>query len=186
MARPVEYDLENVLDRAMEIFWQKGYEAVSMAELVSHTGLNRGTMYSLFKDKEGLFKDALNNYYKRRASNQVSILKDNPGKKGIELFFRNFAFSENYKGCLFSNTMCEKDFLDTQAYEIPEEFFKKILMQLELNLQQAKEMDEFSSDERAMSLTIITMVHGFHVHGKYNSSKKDGEIIIKNILNMIR
>ncbi len=45
MARPVEYDLEKVLDNAMEIFWQKGYEGVSMAELVLHTGLNRRTMY---------------------------------------------------------------------------------------------------------------------------------------------
>ena len=186
MARPVKYDLENVLDSAMEIFWQKGYEAVSMAELVSHTGLNRGTMYSLFKDKKGLFKDALNNYHRKRASNQISILKENPGKKGIELFFRNFTFSNNYKGCLFSNTMCEKDFLDTQSYEIPEEFFKKVRTQLEINLKQAKEMKEFSTDPRAMALTIVTMIHGFHVHGKYNSSKEDGAVIIKNILSMIR
>ena len=76
MARPVEYDLNKVLDSAMEIFWQKGYEGVSMAELVSYTGLNRRTMYSLFTDKEGLFKDALENYYSKLSAQKLTILKN--------------------------------------------------------------------------------------------------------------
>ena len=90
MARPVEYDIEEVLNNAMELFWEKGYEGVSMGQLVKYTGLNRRTMYSLFKDKEGLFKDALENYYIKRSAQKIAILKNNAGKKGIELFFQNF------------------------------------------------------------------------------------------------
>ena len=101
MARPVEYDLNKVLDSAMEIFWKKGYEGVSMAELVSHTGLNRRTMYSLFKDKEGLFKDALENYYSKLSAQKLTILKNNPGKKGIELFFQSFTFKKILKVVYF-------------------------------------------------------------------------------------
>lgn len=186
MARPVEYDLEKVLDDAMEIFWTKGFEGVSMAELVEHTGLNRRTMYSLFKDKEGLFKDALDNYYTKRSAEKITILRENPGKVGIELFFKNFSFGENFKGCLFSNSMREKEALSKETYNIPKEYFETISKALEKNLKEAKEMGEFGGDENAMALTIITFIHGFHVFGKYNHSKEDGDLIIKNMLTMIR
>ncbi|GEM_PF-1624296 len=186
MARPIEYDLEKALDNAMEIFWKRGYENASMAELASSTGLNRGAIYSLFKDKEGLFKDALDNYYPRKAARQIKVLKENSGKKGIVLFFEDFKFRKNYKGCLFSNTMSEKFFLDAQSYSIPTEFFSKVKVQMEENLNQAKEMGEFTGDSKAMALTIITLIHGFHVYGKYNSSKEDSNSIINNILSMIK
>lgn len=186
MARPVEYDLEKVLDNAMEIFWQKGYEGVSMAELVSHTGLNRRTMYSLFEDKEGLFKDALDHYYTKMALRQLSILKNNPGKKGIELFFQYFGFEDNFKGCLFSNTIREKEFMRIDTYNIPKDYFDDVRLQLEKNLTEASSNGEFSGDIKAMALTIVTMIHGFHVYGIYNQSKEDGEAIIKNILSMIK
>ncbi len=186
MARPVEYDLDKVLDSAMEIFWQKGYEGVSMAELVSYTGLNRRTMYSLFKDKEGLFRDALENYYSKRSASKLTVLRENSGKKGIEVFFQTFMFSDNFKGCLFSNTMREKDFMNDETYNIPKEYFDNICAQMEINLSQAKEMGEFSGDARSMAMIIITFIHGFHVYGKYNHSKEDSDTIIKNILSMIR
>lgn len=186
MARPVEYDLDKVLDNAMEIFWKKGYEGVSMSQLVSFTGLNRRTMYSLFKDKEGLFRDALDNYYAKRSASKLTILKENPGKKGIELFFQTFVFCNDFKGCLFSNTMREKDFMNEETYNIPKEYFENIREQIEINLSQAKEMGEFHGDEKSMAMTIITFIHGFHVYGKYNHSKEDSDTIIENILSMIR
>ena len=185
MARPVEYDIEKVLNNAMELFWEKGYEGVSMGQLVQYTGLNRRTMYSLFKDKEGLFKDALENYYIKRSAQKIAILKNNAGKKGIELFFQSFTFTQNFKGCLFSNTLSEKDFLTEETYNIPKEYFQKIIAQLENNLKEAQKLSEFNGDPKAMALVLITLVHGFHVHGKYNSSKSDSDIIITNILNMI-
>ena len=185
MARPTEYNIEKVLDNAMDIFWEKGYEGVSMAQLVEHTGLNRRTMYSLFKDKEGVFKDALDNYYLKVSAEKITLLKNNPGKKGIELFFKSFMFTENFKGCLFSNTMREKDCMDEKTYDIPKSFFEKITSQMEINLLEAKNNNEFTGDIKAMALTIITFIHGFHVFGKYNQSKEDSQLIIKNILSMI-
>ncbi len=186
MARHAEYDIDEVLDKAMELFWKRGYEGVSMAELVEHTGLNRRTMYALFKDKNGLFKEALDRYYMKSGSKKLKILKENPGKKGIELFFRQFSFSEDFKGCLFSNSLNEKVFIKTDTYKIPTEYFKKIRLGLKTNLEQAKKDGDFHGDVNAMSLTLLTMIHGFHVHGKYNCSKEDSKIIIDNILSMIK
>ena len=186
MARPVEYDLEKVLDSAMQLFWKKGYSGVSMAELVAHTGLNRATMYALFKDKEGLFKDALDNYYSKMSIRKLTTLKNNPGKKGLELFFESFGFNDDFKGCLFSNTMREKEFLNEETYNIPKEYFDTVGLQMQTNLEQAALDGDFHGDARSMALTLVTMIHGFHVHGKYNQSKADSEAIIKNVLSMIR
>ena len=186
MARPVEYDLQNVLDNAMEIFWKKGYKGVSMTQLVEQTGLNRRTMYSLFNDKEGLFKDALDNYYLKRSSQKLEILKSNLGKDGLVLFLRSFTFGKNFKGCLFSNTMREKDFVNESTYSIPKEYFDDLKNQIETNLIQAKKDEEFNGNIKAMALTIITFIHGFHVHDKYNHSKEDSKLIIENIIDMIR
>lgn len=186
MARPVEYDIEKVLDNAMEIFWQKGYENVSMADLVSYTGLNRRTMYSLFTDKEGIFKDALDNYYAKRSLNLINILKNNSGKKGIEMFLDNFNFHDKFKGCLFNSCMSKGEFMNEDAYKIPKDFFTSLRTQFEENLKTAAKEGEFNGDVKAMALTIITIIHGFNVHGKYNHSKEDGELIKKSILNMIQ
>jgi TetR/AcrR family transcriptional repressor of nem operon len=186
MARPVEYDLNKVLDNAMDIFWKKGYSGVSMADIVEHTGLNRRTMYSLFKDKEGLFRDSLDHYFIKLSSAKLAVLKNNPGKKGIELFVGTFKFTNDFKGCLFSNSICEKDFLQTKTFDIPKEYFINIRKGMEENLVQAKELGEFSGDPRAMALTLLTVIHGFHVYGKYNHSKDDSDAIFKNVLSMIR
>lgn len=186
MARPVEYDLENVLDNAMELFWQKGYENVSMANLVSQTGLNRRTMYSLFKDKDGIFKDALDNYYLKRSSKIIALLKDNPGKRGIELFLNNFSFDDKFKGCLFNNCMGKGEFMNDKTFEIPKTYFENLRLQIEKNLEEAKSNREFNGDVKTMALTIMTIIHGFNIYGKYNHSKEEGKLIMNNILNMIK
>ena len=186
MARPAEYDIEEVLDNAMNIFWEKGYEGVSMAQLVERTGLNRRTMYSLFKDKEGIFKDALDHYYTQRSLKKLTILQEDSGKQGIVSFFQSFSFEKNFKGCLFSNTMREKGCMTEDTYNIPKEYFDTILRQLEVNLTEAKDAGEFTGDVKAMALTLITFIHGFHVYGKYNHSKEDSASIIRTIISIIR
>ena len=55
MARQREFDREEVLDRALEAFWARGYEATSIQELVDCMGLQRGSLYNTFGDKHGLF-----------------------------------------------------------------------------------------------------------------------------------
>ncbi len=186
MARPVEYNLNQVLDKAMDIFWEKGYESVSMADLVTYTGLNRRTMYNLFKDKDGLYRDALENYFIKMASNQLKALKENQGKKGIELFFQPFCFQENFKGCLYTNTIIEKEFVNPDAFNTVKDFYQDVRTQLEINLSDAALNGEFSGDVKAMALTLITIVQGLGIYGKFNQSKDESDLIIKNVLNMIR
>src|SRR6185312_856599 len=66
MARPKSFDENAVLDQAVELFRARGYEGTSLAELESHLGLGRQSLYNTFGDKQALFIKALDRY--RRAT----------------------------------------------------------------------------------------------------------------------
>lgn len=62
MARPKEFDRDAVLDRAVELFWAKGYEATSIGDLTEHLGIGRQSLYDTFGDKHGIYLAALDRY----------------------------------------------------------------------------------------------------------------------------
>src|SRR5213075_2124987 len=62
MARHKEFDRDEALQKAMEVFWSRGYEAASIQELVEHMGINRQSLYDTFGDKHALYLKALDRY----------------------------------------------------------------------------------------------------------------------------
>ncbi|MFE7659748.1 TetR/AcrR family transcriptional regulator [Streptomyces celluloflavus] len=62
--RPRAFDVEEVLEAAMLLFWEQGYEATSLAQLRAATGLSSASLYGAFGSKEGLFKRAVEHYMK--------------------------------------------------------------------------------------------------------------------------
>src|SRR5262245_9944129 len=60
--RPRTFDMGEALDRALDVFWRKGYEGASVADLTEAIGINPPSLYAAFGSKEGLFKAALDRY----------------------------------------------------------------------------------------------------------------------------
>ncbi len=111
MVRHKEYDRHDVLDKAVSLFWQNGYKATSVTDIVHATGLNTASMYKEFGDRDGLFEEALEHYYEHKISRILQILIDEPNIKGIEGYLEyivNSAASGEYKGCLMVNSLAEK------------------------------------------------------------------------------
>ena len=65
MARPIEFDYASVLENAMQQFWREGYEASSVQKLLDATGINRGTLYNSFGDKDTFFTLCIDRYNKK-------------------------------------------------------------------------------------------------------------------------
>lgn len=65
MGRHREFDVDEALDAALGVFWRKGYEGASYADLTKATGVERPALYSAFGNKEALFRRALQRYYER-------------------------------------------------------------------------------------------------------------------------
>jgi AcrR family transcriptional regulator len=74
--RPREFDVEKALDRALKVFWRKGYEGASLADLTRAMGINRPSLYAAFNSKEGLFRKALDRYAEGPAVYVSEALKE--------------------------------------------------------------------------------------------------------------
>lgn len=112
MARPKEFDPDKALDRAMDLFWCKGYEATSLQDLVDSLGVNRQSLYDTFGDKHELFLAAVDQYYRKRILGLLSLL-DKPGS-GLEAIRNVFRLivdegctSHGWRGCLVTNCRVE-------------------------------------------------------------------------------
>jgi AcrR family transcriptional regulator len=62
MARPREFDLDEALERCLELFWARGFAGVSLSDLEEATGLGRQSLYAAFGNKEALFAAVLERY----------------------------------------------------------------------------------------------------------------------------
>jgi AcrR family transcriptional regulator len=84
MGRPREFDLENALDEAMEVFWRRGYEGATIAELTGAMGINPPSLYAAFGSKEGLLKAALDRYSQKRDECMAEILEAPTARDVVE------------------------------------------------------------------------------------------------------
>ena len=107
-----QYDEADVLNRAMEAFWARGYEATSITDLVAVTGINRGSLYNAFTDKRTLFLRAIEHYDKQhRRDFLAAVAQDHPPREAVLAAFEQVVESakngRNRKGCLLVNTALE-------------------------------------------------------------------------------
>jgi AcrR family transcriptional regulator len=84
MARPRVFEEEEVLDRAMEVFWRHGYEGASLAELTKAMGLNSPSIYAAFGSKRGLFDAVLSRYRERRTAHRAYVLASTTAREMAE------------------------------------------------------------------------------------------------------
>src|SRR5215470_4190801 len=102
--RPRAFDPDRVLDRAMRVFWQKGYEGASLSDLTRAMGINRPSLYAAFGDKKKLFCRVLERYQQGPAAFVHSALKEPTARRVAEalLFGTVNALSDphNPRGCL--------------------------------------------------------------------------------------
>src|SRR5512135_480080 len=74
MARPREFDPDTALERAMHVFWAKGYESTSLDDLCDATGLSRSSLYAAFGDKHDLLLATLDHYEEQAAARMRAAL----------------------------------------------------------------------------------------------------------------
>lgn len=89
--RPREFDPELALDRALEVFWRKGYEGASMTELTEAMGINRPSLYAAFGNKEDLFRKALDRYAAGPAAYAYQSLNEPTARAVVERLLRGAA-----------------------------------------------------------------------------------------------
>ncbi|MBF6225431.1 TetR/AcrR family transcriptional regulator [Nocardia abscessus] len=103
--RPRAFDRTEALHRAMEVFWEHGYEGASMSDLTAAMGINSPSLYAAFGGKEELFRAAVGLYGRTDGGYTDRALREEPtARAGIEAMLRDnaVAYTEENKphGCM--------------------------------------------------------------------------------------
>ncbi|MFE3270035.1 TetR/AcrR family transcriptional regulator [Streptomyces sp. NPDC059215] len=102
--RPREFDTDKALDRALDVFWEHGYEGASLAQLTTAMGVSRSSMYATFGSKDELFTKIIDRYYLGDAAYTAAAL-DEPTVRDVvrEYLHRNvdaITSPDHPRGCL--------------------------------------------------------------------------------------
>ncbi len=144
--RKKQYDKNVVLNKAMEVFWRKGYEGAHLQELVQETGLDRFSLYSEFEGKEGLFCEALQHYLVLAKEVYKSTLaNENKSLNNIYGYFRSIHFGEDYHGCMMVNTLNNRHAVPPKAFAMVNDFVSWLrglyLENLQAGIQEGKVLE---------------------------------------------
>ena len=112
MARHKEFDRDEALHKAMEVFWSRGYEGASIQDLVQHMGINRQSIYDTFGDKHALYLQALDRYREVEGRKVLELL-ERPGsvKRNLRQLFEGVVekalCDRQRRGCFMGNAASE-------------------------------------------------------------------------------
>ena len=177
--RPRSFDVEKALDRALDVFWRKGYEGASLSDLTRAMGINRPSLYAAFSDKETLFRKALDRYVAGPAAYVLEALNEPTAHRVIERLLHGTADSlvcpQNPRGCLMvQGALACSDASESARQEL-------ILRReqgetaLRRRLQRAKAEGDLPANSHPADLArfIMTVLHGMSIHAAAGASRAE-------------
>ncbi|MFV0559240.1 MAG: TetR/AcrR family transcriptional regulator [Enterococcus sp.] len=177
MARTKEFDEQQVLDKAMRLFWENGYAHTSMQELVDTMGIHRRSIYDTFGDKHALFLKVLHRYEDLLAHEVRELVQpDMPLKEQLWTLFSTTVYPRNLqpKGCLLVNTAAELAVRDEEVYCMLKKSFARSENYIYQLLLTAKETKSFSYNGNLADLAsnLHNTWLGLRINIKLNDPKE--------------
>jgi TetR/AcrR family transcriptional repressor of nem operon len=168
MGRPRQFDETRVIEAITRVFWEKGYEATSMQDLVQASGLLKGSLYGAFGDKKALYIKALTHYDETHIQSAVDMLN---GDAGVEEKIANLfnAVIEGVNkgvfagGCLLCNASMEMATVDKAVENLVKKTIRRMREAVTLAL---KSKTENLDQSEALSNSIICSYFGARVLAK--------------------
>ncbi len=184
MARPQQFDREVVLQKAMQLFWQQGYAATSMSELIAAMDMRPGSIYSAFENKQALLLEVLD-YYSQQGHAQVCLVLDE-AKSSREAFARLLASMVHEmtcetpaKGCLIVNMLLELSNVNEEAgahlrrhLQATKDLFRQALVKAD----EAGELRPGQNPDVA-AVFLLGTVYSLRVMGRAAASQEEMRIL---------
>jgi len=173
MARPREFEVDQALRDAAEVFRLKGYHAASLEDLTSGTGLAKGSLYKAFRDKKTLFLGALDLYATESRERFIAGLEA-PGspreaiRNTLVGYVERARTASGTAGCLMTNTAVELGAQDAEIADHVRSSFRRRTDLFEAAVRRAQEAGEIdrAKDPRALAEYLELVVQGVRVRVK--------------------
>lgn len=186
--RPRNFDVDEALGNALCVFWEKGYEGTSLADLTKAMGINRPSLYAAFGNKEDLFRKALDRYINEGSECFRALLNGDDARKSLELVLRNAAdiqtAGNHPRGCLLVQGAMS---CGENAQPIKEELTKRrgeAEKWLRLRFKRAQEEGEIAGDADPVGLArfYAAVMQGMSVQAASGASRKALQSIIDHAM----
>lgn len=177
--RPRAFCLDEAIAKAMPVFWRKGYEGTSIADLTEAIGINPPSLYAAFGSKEGLFRAVLDRYEQDRKDDLDQILSAATARKTVELYLEKVAEGatstddKHPPGCLLvqSSQSCG----DAAIPEMAARLRAAKELALRERFERARKEGDLprSADAAALARYLMTVANGMFMQASAGATQKE-------------
>lgn len=190
--RPREFDPDVFLNTALNCFWQNGYQATSMADLMKASGLASASIYKLYPDKRAIFLAALQRYMDegtlRTKKRTAEMSPEAALREMLEFAAQLSSAPAGERGCFTIAAASELLPGDEEVKAKVSAKFKNIINELECILLRGQQQHVFRRDEeaRVVAKSLFMMIEGMRIYGKIQPEIEDirrsNDFIIRTLL----
>jgi TetR/AcrR family transcriptional repressor of nem operon len=193
MARSKDFDEDETLDKAVQLFWYKGYNATSAQDLVDGLGINRSSLYNTFGDKKQLFLKSLARYRAQTTGAMLAFISASTNAEETVRSLLQFAAQESVtdvlpRGCFMVNSAVEVAPHDPDMLQAVTDNRKAVEEALCSLATQGQASGHFSGTQSARSIArfIFNTISGIRVAARSGASAETFEDIIEVTLRALR
>jgi TetR/AcrR family transcriptional repressor of nem operon len=187
--RPREFDTDATVERAMGVFWSRGYHATSLPDLLEATRLSRGSLYAAFGDKHGLFLRALDRYIDDALTRlDTELVSGKTALAGLTSCLAGYVERTSglagRRGCLVVATAMELAAHDAEAEQRVRRFFQSMETRLAAALARAQAAGELADgvEPASSARLLLCLVEGMRVLGKTGSDRIVSQAVIETLI----
>ncbi|MFT3863380.1 MAG: TetR/AcrR family transcriptional regulator [Solirubrobacterales bacterium] len=180
--RPPSHDREEALARALDLFWEQGYEATSIADLTAATGMAPPSLYAAFGSKGGLFEEVVELYAREHRAFMARALAEEPTlRAGIERMLREaaaaYTLPDHPRGCLVISAAVNCD--SPEVRESLRRMRATGVRRLQRVIAAAIEAGELGpeADARTLALSVGVLMQGMAQQARDGATRKDLEAV---------
>ena len=190
--RPREFDTDAAVERAMGVFWSRGYHGTSLPDLLAATNLSRGSLYAAFGDKHGLFLRALDRYIDDALARTDREL--DPGKNALAGlrsclvgYVDRTSGIAGMRGCLVVATAMELAAHDAEVAQRIQRFLKGMETRMTAALARARAAGELAEgvEPATAARLLLCLLEGMRVVGKTAPDRALSQTMVETVINRL-
>ena len=187
-----QFEPEVALEKAMEVFWERGYEAASLAQLLKHMGISRKSMYDTFGNKQSLFLKALEHYAQTELKSiKKYLLTSGSPLSNLEQLLHSWQQAHGKpesKGCLIGTCAADFDTSDVEIAPILQGYYRRlenIFYEAIALAQEAGELNQKAQTRDSAKLLLYT-TQGMALVGRVSDSKAMPQSVVTMIIETLK
>jgi TetR/AcrR family transcriptional repressor of nem operon len=187
MARTKEFDEEEVLDKALQLFREKGYNGTSTQDLVDRLSISRSSMYNCYSDKYNLFLQVLRRYRETATAGVVAQLKNAPSLKSVLQQVFQGIIGDEEGGCFLASCALESGSREPEVAQLVKENMEAVEGALTEAVKKAQQSGEISKafTPKALAAYLYNNINGLMLMLSFGADKKTCRDVVSVCLSVL-